>query len=193
MISPESRRHPPGGPAANKKGKFVVRGKIRFKNRKKKGQSSNVFQGKKSGDNVFPAPSRRRGKKSDDNDHSHHVSHQHLSDEEQEEVIFQDPGPGSSFSSDLTRSNRRPQNIREKTDSIQIQAASTNNKKSSRPVENSAPMPVTEVHRVQDSHIHHTMMMSVTRSSGPSTGDCLTSTGATCGHRLRLSEILHVP
>ena len=130
-------------------GKFVIRGKIRFKNRKKKGRSSNVFQGKKSGDNVSPASSRRRGKKSDDNDHSHHVSHQHLSDEEQEDVIFQDPGPGSSFSSDLTQSNRRPLNVREKTDSIQITAASTNNKKSSRPVENSAPMPVTEVHRVQ--------------------------------------------
>ena len=77
------------------------------------------------------------------------MNHQHLSDEEQEEVIFQDPGPGSSFSSDLTHSNRRPLNIREKSDSIQIQAASTKNKKSSRLVENSAPTPVTEVHRVQ--------------------------------------------
>merc|ERR550532_2247313 len=90
------------------------------------------------------------------------------------ESVFS-PGPGSSFSSDLIQSNRRPLNTREKTDSIQIQAASTKNKKSGRPVENSALMPVTEVHRVQDSHIHHTMMMSVTRSSPPGTGDCLTS------------------
>merc|ERR1712032_1638289 len=83
VISRESRRHPPSGPRANKKGKFVVRGRIRFKNRKKKGRSSSsgVFQDNKSSANVFqaprpqPQPSRRRGKKSDDNDRHHHVSH----------------------------------------------------------------------------------------------------------------------
>ena len=44
---------------------------------------------------------------------------------------------------------------------------------------------------VLDEHIHHTMMMSVTKSSGPSTGDCLTSgeglhadTGSGCQVRL---------
>merc|ERR1719480_133119 len=53
VISQQSRRHPPSGPKANKKGKFVVRGKIRFKNRKKKGRSSSsVFQDKKSSANV---------------------------------------------------------------------------------------------------------------------------------------------
>ena len=135
-------------------GKFVVRGKIRFKNRKKKGRSnssSSVFKDKKSSANVFqaprppPQPSRRRGKKSDDNDRNHHVNHQHLSDEEVEEVIFQDT---SSFSSGLTPrpdgSNTREQ---DRADSIQIQAAATKNKKF-KPAENSA-LPVTEVHRVQ--------------------------------------------
>merc|ERR1719480_481037 len=58
VISQQSRRHPPSGPKANKKGKFVVRGKIRFKNRKKKGRSSSssVFQDKMSSANVFQAP-----------------------------------------------------------------------------------------------------------------------------------------
>lgn len=180
VISQESRRHPPSGPRANKKGKFVVRGKIRFKNRKKKGRSnssSSVFKDKKSSANVFqaprppPQPSRRRGKKSDDNDRNHHVNHQHLSDEEVEEVIFQDT---SSFSSGLTPrqdgSNTREQ---DRADSIQIQAAATKNKKF-KPAENSA-LPVTEVHRVQDEHIHHHLMMSVTRSSPSITGDCVTS------------------
>merc|ERR1719438_454233 len=134
VISRESRRHPPSGPSANKKGKFVVRGKIRFKNRKKKGRSSSVTQGKKSSDNVFQpprpppqGPSRRRGKKSDDNGHNHHVNHRHLSDLELEEEILLDK---SSFSSGLRPlqepaiASRRTQGIRDKTDTIvQIQAA----------------------------------------------------------------------
>lgn len=186
VISQESRRHPPSGPSANKKGKFSIRGKIRFKNRKKKGRSSSssVTQGKKSSNTVFQAPrpppqgpSRRRGKKSDDNGRNHHVNHQHLSDQELEQEIFQDK---SSFSSGLRPpqqepASRRTQGIRDKTDTIvQIQAAGTKNKKSLL-AEISALPAVTEVHRVQDEHIHHTMMMSVTKSSGPSTGDCLTS------------------
>ena len=52
-----------------------------------------------------------------------------------------------------------------------------------------------------DSHIHHTMMMSVTRSSAPGTGDCLTSgpglhadTGSGCQVRLvsNVSNVRHI-
>lgn len=147
-------------------GKFVVRGKIRFKNRKKKGRgsSSSVSQGKKSSDAVFlaarpPGPqgqqaTRRRGKKSDDNERNHHVNHQRLSDQELEEEILRD---NSAFSSDLrppqqqqpASASRRAPSIRDRTDTIvQIQAAGTKNKKSL-PAEISALPAVTEVHRVQ--------------------------------------------
>jgi len=179
VISQQSRRHPPSGPRANKKGKFVVRGKIRFKNRKKKGRSSSssVFQDKKSSANVFqaprlpPQPSRRRGKKSDDIDRNHHVNHQHLSDEELEEVIFQET---SSFSSDLTPQTSDSSSTLQldRADSLQIQE--TKNTKF-RPADDNSALPVTEVHRVQDEHIHHHLMMSVTRSSPSITGDCVTS------------------
>ena len=96
-------------------------------------------------------PSRRRGKKSDDNGRNHHVNHQHLSDQELEQEIFQDK---SSFSSGLRPppqepASRRTQGIRDKTDTIvQIQAAGTKNKKSLL-AEISALPAVTEVHRVQ--------------------------------------------
>merc|ERR1719480_706386 len=134
VISQQSRRHPPSGHKANKKGKFVVRGKIRFKNRKKKGRSSSsssVFQDKKSSANVFqaprppPQPSRRRGKKSDDKDRNHHVNHQLISDEELEEVIFQET---SSFSSGPTPHTSDNTLQRDRADSLQIQAETKNKK-----------------------------------------------------------------
>ena len=96
-----------------------------------------MFQDKKSSANVFqaprppPQPSRRRGKKSDDIDRNHHVNHQHLSDEELEEIIFQD-------TSQTPDSSNTP-------DSLQIQAAETKNTKF-RP---DSALLVTEVHRVQ--------------------------------------------
>jgi len=154
------------GFSTNKKGKFFVRGKIRFKNKKKSGRSSG-----RSGPQQRPA--RRRGKKSDDNhNEKNHRVHQHLSDDEVEDVIFQDT---SSFSPGLRQPGSMGQPPRPDKESSQpaqaAQAAQGTNNKNFL-LDKSSSLPVNEIHSVQDDHIHHTMMMSVTRSSASPPGDC---------------------
>jgi len=110
----------------------------------------------------------RRGKKSDDNNESNHHVHEDLSDDEVEDVIFQHDLLQSHSSFNADQDDNIPlQRFKPKTHS--------NNKHERKGKNfNKLKHPSSElnsIHNTQDAHIHHNLMMSITRES-KSNKDC---------------------
>jgi len=130
-----------------------------------------VFHPKQSGSSSPPTtPVTRRGKKSDDNNESNHHVHEHLSDDEVEDVIFQHDllQSHSSFNAD------QDDKISTSQDKFKLQTHFNNKPQRKGKSFNKLKHTSSElnsVHNAQDAHIHHNQMMSVTRD-GKSNKDC---------------------
>jgi len=128
-----------------------------------------IFHHKVSGNSPHPTtPVTRRGKKSDDNNESNHHVHEHLSDDEVEDVIFKHDLllSHSSFNAD------QDDNISPSQDKFKLQTHFNNKlEQKGKSFKKHSSSELNSIHNTQDAHIHHNLMMSVTRDS-KSNKDC---------------------